>query len=179
MCWWVRELTRAAASAAPWWCSRRRRRGRLRGQQRARPLTAASGRSTVDSASASTTRSSTSGGGSVGSTSVHPARFSAAVRFRFRGHGRRRVGRTSSRASQAASSGRSCSPSGTARDPSAASGLRGLRPDGFIVRLPFVEPPPSRRKGTDRVTEPGQCKQIYLAPRMPRIMEPAPQLPRH
>jgi len=51
--------------------------------------------------------------------------------------------------------------------------------DGFIVRLPFVEPPPSRRKCTDRGTEPGQYKQMYLAPRMPRIMEPAPQLPRH
>ena len=161
------------------WCSRRRHRGTPTGP--ATGATSGGGERPQHRRQHHRQhhRSSTSGCGSGRSASVHPARFSAAVRFRFRGHGRRRVGRTSSRASPAASSGRSCSPSGTARDPSAASGLRGLRPDGFIVRLPFVEPPPSRRKDTDRGTEPGKCKQMYLAPRMPRIMEPAPKLPRH
>ena len=48
------------------------------------PLAAVSGRSTVDSTSASTIRSSTSGGANGESCSVHPARFSAAVRGRFR-----------------------------------------------------------------------------------------------
>ena len=44
------------------------------------PLAAVSGRSTVDSTSASTTRSSTSGGANGESSSVHPARPGSARR---------------------------------------------------------------------------------------------------
>jgi hypothetical protein len=78
---------------------------------------------------------------------VRPARFSAAVRGRFRGLGRRRVGRTSSWGSLARRA-----PAGAVAQAALLAAQAVPRHcavyalDDFFVRLPFVEPPPSRMR---------------------------------
>ena len=118
---------------------------RLRGQQRARPLAAVSGRSTVDSTTASTTAAAPAVAAVVGVPAC--ARLGSARRCAGGSGDWRGVGRTSSWGSLARRA-----PAGAVAQAVLLAAQAVPRHcavyalDDFFVRLPFVEPPPSRMR---------------------------------